>query len=236
MKPRRDWPAILKDATERGLNPVGLARELGVHNSLIYQQEKKFGVKLPRRVEVAEPTTVELYVPDGTEQWRVVRDFPAFEVSSQGRIRRVKNGSPVRFTWHATKYWYASLYAYRPRRSAWKGVHRWVALAFISNPAGLPQVNHKDRVRTNNAVENLEWMTRLDNFAHGRADGNDLAKVNPRVRCKLSPEAVEDIRRQRPVVKKKWANGKITRELAQKYGIGERYVHHIWTGAKRASG
>lgn len=42
-------------------------------------------------------------------------------------------------------------------------VHRLVAEAFIPNPLGLETVNHKDEVKTNNHVDNLEWMTRLDN-------------------------------------------------------------------------
>ena len=53
-------------------------------------------------------------------------------------------------------------------------VHRLVALTFIPNPDKLETVNHKDGNKKNNAVTNLEWMTRLDNVRHAWDTG--LAK------------------------------------------------------------
>ena len=43
-------------------------------------------------------------------------------------------------------------------------VHRLVAEAFIPNPKGYTDVNHKDNKRSNNKVSNLEWTSHYDNI------------------------------------------------------------------------
>lgn len=48
-------------------------------------------------------------------------------------------------------------------------VHRLVALAFIPNPEGKPQVNHLDEDPSNNHVDNLEWATNRENAEYSRA-------------------------------------------------------------------
>lgn len=48
-----------------------------------------------------------------------------------------------------------------------RNVHRLVALTFIPNPNNYPEINHKDEVKTNNNVFNLEWCTTHYNVTYG---------------------------------------------------------------------
>lgn len=45
-------------------------------------------------------------------------------------------------------------------------IHRLVGLTFIPVVEGKPQINHKDGIKTNNKVDNLEWVNNQENVIH----------------------------------------------------------------------
>lgn len=47
-------------------------------------------------------------------------------------------------------------------------IHRLLAEAFIPNPDNLPLVNHKNEIKTDNRLENLEWATQWYNLEYSR--------------------------------------------------------------------
>jgi len=88
-------------------------------------------------------------------EWRPITDFPNYEISNTGEVRR--NGRTLKP--QLTKKGY-----YRVRISnKGKLIHRLVAEAFIPNTNNLTEIDHIDRNRTNNVVSNLRWITRSEN-------------------------------------------------------------------------
>ena len=118
------------------------------------------------------------------EIWKDVVGYEGvYQVSNTGKIKRVgKYTNQFGKTWGdervlkpATKskgYMYVQLS--KDGEAKPKHVHRIVAEAFIPNPENKPTVNHKNRNKADNSVENLEWATYTENNRHiVRSLGND---------------------------------------------------------------
>lgn len=100
----------------------------------------------------------------GEEIWKriPISQFPDYEVSNFGRVRRGKFiRKPV-----ATHSGYLEVKLYNHCRHRGYFIHRLVAMAFLPNEDLSLDVNHIDGNKTNNRVDNLEWCTRSENHKH----------------------------------------------------------------------
>ena len=101
------------------------------------------------------------------EEWRRVPDFPRYEVSTLGRFRNRSTGQYLGGTTVHNGYLHIGLI--RDGKQHTHLAHRLVALAFLERPSPRhTDVNHLNKVRTDNRVVNLEWSTRSHNSKHAR--------------------------------------------------------------------
>ena len=103
-----------------------------------------------------------------TEEWRVIPDFPRYECSSFGRFRNRSTGKYLCGTTVHNGYLHIGLI--RNGKQITKLSHRVIAETFLEKPSPRhTDVNHKDKVRTNNRISNLEWSTRSHNSRHAKS-------------------------------------------------------------------
>lgn len=98
------------------------------------------------------------------EIFKTIKRYPLYTISTEGRIRKKSDGKFLTPSKKPNGYMSINLFMADGRRKK-ELVHRLVALTFLDNPDNLPQVNHIDRVRDNNRLSNLEWVTALKNSA-----------------------------------------------------------------------
>ncbi len=113
------------------------------------------------------------------EEWRQVKVNKSYEVSNLGRLRNKREHLIKPFIndngYHINQLWSNS------SRITYT-IHRLIAEAFIPNPEDLETINHKNGDKLDNRVENLEWMSRLDNMRHAFDTGlNPMRELLPLV-------------------------------------------------------
>ena len=101
-----------------------------------------------------------------SEEWKPIQGYEGlYAVSSKGRVMNIETGRILKHGIYSNGYANVCLYNGDGKRK-WIKVHRLVAEAFIDNPDNLAQVNHRNEIKTDNRVENLEWVTASKNIRH----------------------------------------------------------------------
>ena len=178
------------------------------------------------------------------EEWKFINNSKIYQVSNMGRIRCVEytiircDGKPyhIKPRWlkpFHTKSGYM-IFEFSGDIKKHILIHRAVLETF--NPTkdmDSLQVNHIDGNKSNNNLDNLEWVTRCENMQHAMKKGlfcpqNRCGEKHPM--CKLSEEAVIEIKDKLKLNKNKRG---FQRQLAKEYGVSETTISEIKTGRKR---
>lgn len=134
------------------------------------------------------------------EEWRDIPNFEGYQVSSFGKVRgvdrlkrskvglRLTRGQELKQVLNKKGYPEVRL---RKDGCHTRLVHKLVASAFMTKPEGCTQINHLNGVKTDNRVENLEWVTQSENQLHAYKLGLQPSKAGENNgRAKLTDENV----------------------------------------------
>lgn len=101
------------------------------------------------------------------------KDIPGYEgryqTSTRGRVKGLpccSRGTETILKPNLKKSGYFNIQLCQNGQAKTWRLHRLIAITFLANPEGKPQVNHKDGNRQNNCVKNLEWVTPSENILH----------------------------------------------------------------------
>ena len=114
------------------------------------------------------------------EVWKDVVGYEGlYKVSNLGNVVGIKRGKILAPQERRHGYLAVCLYGKPSKNGRFRqvSVHRLVAEAFIPNPNGYEEVNHKDENKQNNLAENLEWCSHKQNSSYGTR-GKRIGKAN----------------------------------------------------------
>lgn len=134
------------------------------------------------------------------EKWADIAGFEGYyQISNRGNVRscerllpaanggtQKKRGQIIKPTTMPNGYLQVGLHKDGVHRCAY--VHRLVAIAFLDNPKGFTEVNHKDENKANNQVDNLEWCSHYYNINYGTTRSR-ISKTHIERGCSAIPVA-----------------------------------------------
>lgn len=149
-----------------------------------------------------------------------------YEISRNGIVRSVfscwlfPDGKIMSASIGSAGYFRISMMAGRGHRRTCS-LHRLIATAFIPNPENKPQVNHINGIKTDNRIENLEWVTNRENIVHAYATGlaKPLYGEDAGTKKITNNQAIEILNMVGPNI-----------EIAERYGIDQSTVGFIKSG------
>lgn len=162
------------------------------------------------------------------EIWRAIPHFKGYEASDLGNLRsldykRSKRIVVLKPAIGPDGYPQTMLKCEDGKYKTWK-VHKWICLTFLGENKGL-EVNHRNGIKTDNRILNLEYCTRSQNIQHSFDTGLQKPKRGTlNGMAKLNELQVKEIRQ--------YVSGFVGRyygrkALAKKYNVSEAHIKDI---------
>jgi len=94
-------------------------------------------------------------------EWKTIIDFPNYEINNLGDVKNTLRGKILKTTVSTDGYSHVGLYTNGKRKHY--NIHRLIAIHFIPNPENKPCIDHINRIKTDNRLQNLRWVTYAEN-------------------------------------------------------------------------
>lgn len=150
--------------------------------------------------------------------------YPNYFVNKQGDVFSTKRGGIKKLKPVTTKWGYLQVSICNNNKIKQMSVHRLVAETFIPNPENKCDVNHKNGLKTDNRVENLEWMTHQENIDHAILNGLHNTIGENHGRAKLTEHQVIEIKK---LYSQRKYNKTNQYKLAKMFGITQPQISSI---------
>lgn len=167
------------------------------------------------------------------EIWKPIPNFSRYEASDKGRLRSTnyKNSGKTKVLKPALAndgYLKTMLLNDDGKYRSWT-VHLFICLTFLGEKPKGYEVNHMDGNKTNNSINNLEYVTRSENIKHAYNYGLITPKVGAsNGNSKLTEDDIIAIREHAKKNSPRYGRDK----LADKYGVSSAYIKEIVNGRK----
>lgn len=142
------------------------------------------------------------------QEWFEIPGFNGvYSINAKGDVKnngirphktgRKPSGRILKATINAEGYWWIPLRGHIDRmKQRSYSIHRLLAITFIPNPDNKPCINHKNSIRSDNSLENLEWCTFSENNSHAHRVGGQRKYIGQRHnQARLSDSQVIEIRK-----------------------------------------
>lgn len=166
------------------------------------------------------------------KKWRKIPGYSTYKASTEGEIKTFnwKNNGIERIMKPALDnggYLRTMLKNDEGKLCTIK-VHRIIAQTFLIKKEIHTDVNHKNSIRSDNRVINLEWVTHSENVKHSFANMMQTNKGECNPCATLTDKQVLEIRANYTFGKKTKVKGHLTKkEIAQKYNTTEPVIKRI---------
>ena len=107
-----------------------------------------------------------------------VIDFPKYKIYPDGKVWSQTYNKFLTPVINEKGYYRYQLYKENNKR--YFSSHKLVAIHYIPNPDNLNEVDHIDRDKANNNIENLKWVTRRENN-HNKINNNEHINIQVRI-------------------------------------------------------